>query len=203
MENFRQKRIRWSPLLESQTSAVTKKLSPSTTTSPSWTHHWRWQFAPDQNPIVYRCPLSWIRSQWQKDKQASRPMPKPPYAYPPADTMNAAQWKLFWTLRIPHNVRSVWWRTLHHRLSTRVYLHKIMPGKFESSCCPICLESHEDAIHLLVNCPRKLAVWRSTLEDAIQDPYHIWQTITFSTIPRSKKHQQEWTPTLTQYGRIL
>jgi hypothetical protein len=72
--------------------------------------------------------------------------------------------------------------------------------------CPICLAEEEDAVHMMISCPKKKEVWKAgqaMLGTKILDPYLVWQALTFQSVPRSKKKQQEWIPTLIRYGRIL
>jgi len=49
-------------------------------------------------------------------------------------------WYAFRQFDIHHTSRTVWYRALHHRLPTRVTLHRIFPTLFPDHRCPICLQ---------------------------------------------------------------
>ncbi|SAL96157.1 hypothetical protein, partial, partial [Absidia glauca] len=206
IEALRVGKVRWIPLLQQQTNMLVPRAKPITATVPQWSTSWKWHISKDMAPLVFRCSPSLIRHQWQRAKPSPRPLPIPPFAYLPVDRMNRSQWHTFWSLKVPHNIRSVWWRLLLARLPTRSHLHKILPEQCPLPLCPICLAEEEDAVHMMISCPKKKEVWKAgqaMLGTKILDPYLVWQALTFQSVPRSKKKQQEWIPTLIRYGRIL
>ncbi|SAM06322.1 hypothetical protein [Absidia glauca] len=156
--------------------------------------------------LIFRCSPGLIRNQWQRAKRSPRPLPLPPFDYLPVDRMNCSQWHTFWSLKVPHSIRSVWWRLLLARPPTRSYLHKILPEQCRLPLCPICLAVDEDIAHMIVSCPKKKEVWKAgqaMLGTKILDPCVVWQALTFQSVPRSTKAIQEWVLILLRCGRIL
>jgi hypothetical protein len=78
----------------------------------------------------------------------------------PAHPLSKTKWRRFWKIQIPHCSRTVWFRSLHHRLPNRLTLSRILPTFFTDPSCPICHAALEDSAHFLLLCPAKLTVWQ-------------------------------------------
>ncbi|KAI8575608.1 hypothetical protein K450DRAFT_260884 [Umbelopsis ramanniana AG] len=63
-------------------------------------------------------------------------------------------WKLFWSMDIPHAIRTPWWRTLQQKIPTKERLHNIFPGE-HSTTCTICQKENESYKHFWVECEKK------------------------------------------------
>ncbi|OAD74955.1 hypothetical protein PHYBLDRAFT_167288 [Phycomyces blakesleeanus NRRL 1555(-)] len=84
---------------------------------------------------------------------------------PLSSTLSSSQWRIFWNLPIHHHVRNIWYRGLHHKLSSRSLLHRILPGPFPTDSCPICEASTDTPDHFLFSCPLKIDVWSTFWQD--------------------------------------
>ena len=73
--------------------------------------------------------------------------------------LSSIQWRKFWSFRLHHTVRSLWFRFLHDKLSCRATLHNIVPSIFPSPTCAICSAQTDSPEHFLLLCPPKLAAW--------------------------------------------
>ncbi|SAL98551.1 hypothetical protein [Absidia glauca] len=154
-------------------------------------------------PIFTASPKT-LRMYWQKNVRF-RPEVKPPYAAPRYINMSPDQWSVFWTLTIPHGVRNFWWRLLVHKLPTRSRLVKFNMPQVPTPTCAICQELPEDDHHMVIACPVKEQLWLQALSQAGSplSTAEIWNTITFVTVPRTKKKINAETTTLTLVARIL
>ncbi|EPB84004.1 hypothetical protein HMPREF1544_09275 [Mucor circinelloides 1006PhL] len=71
------------------------------------------------------------------------------------------QWRLLWSTRIPLSARTVWFRSIHHKLPTKAILHHCIPRDHPSPNCTLCSPSTaEDQHHFLFSCPLKFSVWK-------------------------------------------
>ncbi|KAI7861343.1 hypothetical protein BDF14DRAFT_1739066 [Spinellus fusiger] len=70
-----------------------------------------------------------------------------------------SRWVSFWASPIHHSSRSIWYCSLHGKLSCRFFLHQIAPAMFPDSICPICLASEDHPSHFLFLCLNKFSVW--------------------------------------------
>lgn len=75
-------------------------------------------------------------------------------------TVPARKWQLFWSLDIPHSVRTVRFRILHGKISCRVILHRLAPTHFDSPSCPLCNDGEDSVDHFRFSCPEKWPIWR-------------------------------------------
>jgi exonuclease III len=97
------------------------------------------------------------------------------YSPPPSSsTLHQSQWKRFWKLEIALNARNTWYRILHHKITTKQYLHSRMPQKFSPHCtiCPSSASQIETREHFLFACPSKFAVWSTALSTYIDPSLH-------------------------------
>ncbi|KAI7858185.1 hypothetical protein BDC45DRAFT_434282, partial [Circinella umbellata] len=51
--------------------------------------------------------------------------------------------------------RSIWWHSLHGKLSCRSTLHHILPSHFDNSFCVLCDLEIDSASHFLLSCETK------------------------------------------------
>ncbi|KAL0097125.1 hypothetical protein J3Q64DRAFT_1857049 [Phycomyces blakesleeanus] len=84
---------------------------------------------------------------------------------PLSSTLSSSQWQIFWNLPIHHHVCNIWYRGLHHKLSSRSLLHRILPGPFPTNSCPICEVSTDTPDHFLFFSPLKIDVWSTFWQD--------------------------------------
>ncbi|KAI7861544.1 hypothetical protein BDF14DRAFT_1867871 [Spinellus fusiger] len=69
-------------------------------------------------------------------------------------------WISFWVSPIYHSSCSIWYCTLHSKLSCCLVLYQIVPLLFPDTVCPICLASEDHPAHFLFLCSNKLSVWQ-------------------------------------------
>ncbi|KAI9006264.1 hypothetical protein CLU79DRAFT_688212, partial [Phycomyces nitens] len=91
-------------------------------------------------------------------------------------TLTPAKWKLFWSLPLSHVARNIWYRFLHHSISSASLLHHIMPDIVPSASCRLCSHPDQTADHLLTSCPKIWKVWDDVLTQWLPS---------FSSSPRS------------------
>ncbi|KAI8376714.1 hypothetical protein EDC96DRAFT_436035, partial [Choanephora cucurbitarum] len=72
-------------------------------------------------------------------------------------------WKTFWSLAIPLQARTVWYRLLHRKIPCRSFLHQLIPSSFPSPLCPICSASDDTIDHFFFLCPAKASIWLTIL----------------------------------------
>jgi hypothetical protein len=87
--------------------------------------------------------------------------------------MSPKQWKNFWKIQIPLPARTIWYRTIHNKIPTKVLLHKHTQSKHPSPNCPLCssyIPTRETLDHFIFECPLK---------------FHVWQTIYYAYIRHS------------------
>ncbi|KAG1079539.1 hypothetical protein G6F42_023714 [Rhizopus arrhizus] len=87
------------------------------------------------------------------------------YVDPPPPTtacnLQPHQWRLLWPTSISLSARTVWFRSLHHKLPTKAILHRCIPRDHPSPNCNLCsLSTAEDQHHFLFSCPLKFPVWK-------------------------------------------
>ncbi|CDH60772.1 hypothetical protein RO3G_01429 [Lichtheimia corymbifera JMRC:FSU:9682] len=77
-------------------------------------------------------------------------------------------WHRFWnSALIPHRATTVIWRLVHHRISSRERLHRIIPAICQSNACLLCagnvdavIDTTETDKHFFYACPHVQEVWR-------------------------------------------
>ncbi|KAI9243634.1 hypothetical protein BDA99DRAFT_448995, partial [Phascolomyces articulosus] len=69
--------------------------------------------------------------------------------------LTSKSWSRFWNLDTRYQARNFWFHILHHKLSYRRVLHKLLPYEYPSPLCPICSLSIEDEDHFIYRCLRK------------------------------------------------
>ncbi|KAI9243819.1 hypothetical protein BDA99DRAFT_314967 [Phascolomyces articulosus] len=84
--------------------------------------------------------------------------------------LNSKPWSRFWNLDIRYQARNFWFRTLHHKLSCRRVLHKLLPHEYPSPLCPICSNLIDDEYHFIYWYPRKWLIWKEVLQDLLLIP---------------------------------
>ncbi|CDH61095.1 hypothetical protein RO3G_10580 [Lichtheimia corymbifera JMRC:FSU:9682] len=111
-------------------------------------------------------------------------------------------WHRFWNLAIPHQATTVIWRLLHHRLSCRERLHRIIPTTCESNACLICETSSDQNAtmvetdqHFLFSCPSVQQAWSIIAARFFVTPSALqWEHVSTlttrppKTLPNTKIH---------------
>ncbi|OBZ81199.1 hypothetical protein A0J61_10752, partial [Choanephora cucurbitarum] len=103
-------------------------------------------------------PASSIRSYKLLTQSSSGPSLSP---------LRPPQWSTFWSLPLPLQARTIWYRLLHNRISCRSILHSRIPSEFPSPLCHICSTGEDTIDHFFFLCPPKLAVWLHILTSYI------------------------------------
>lgn len=108
---------------------------------------------------------------------------------PNVTSIMSSQWKRFWRLRMPHGSRTIWWRILHHHISTTQHMNRLMPVKHPTPLCRLCFGEVETIQHMFLDCPLKRVFWVDALV-LIQAPPSVtpelaWQAILLQPQPPS------------------
>ncbi|KAI8348816.1 hypothetical protein EDC96DRAFT_310161 [Choanephora cucurbitarum] len=98
----------------------------------------------------------------------------------PPTVLSPSNWKTYWSLAIPLQARTVWYRLLHKKIPCRSLLHQLIPSSFPSPLCHVCSTSEETIDHFLFLCPAKASVWMTILTTYI----HPFIRFVPSDIPR-------------------
>ncbi|KAI8372410.1 hypothetical protein BD560DRAFT_369183 [Blakeslea trispora] len=69
-------------------------------------------------------------------------------------------WKFFWQIPLSHHSHTIWFRTIHENIPTRIIMHEWVQATFPSPACPICDHAVEDFDHFVFSCPPKIQVWQ-------------------------------------------
>ncbi|KAI9486191.1 MAG: hypothetical protein EXX96DRAFT_473877 [Benjaminiella poitrasii] len=67
----------------------------------------------------------------------------------------------FWSSPQYPNARTVYFRTIHGRIPTQIFLNKFQPEV--PLVCTMCGQSNDTIRHFLVDCPKKWIVWQTVL----------------------------------------
>ncbi|KAG2226206.1 hypothetical protein INT45_003351 [Circinella minor] len=78
---------------------------------------------------------------------------------PTYPSLTKSKWRLFRKAWILPSARTIWWRTLHNKLSCRANLHHILPAKFDNVLCPLGDLETDSAPHFLFFRESKWIVW--------------------------------------------
>ncbi|KAM6591439.1 hypothetical protein CsatA_014044 [Cannabis sativa] len=99
-------------------------------------------------------------------------------------------WKIAWKLQVPPKVHQLMWRALTGCLATKVQLNtKHIPL---DQLCPMCHQSSETIIHLLVLCPFARSCWqRSSLNMASVSWTSFWDWFSQMILQHSTMAQEE------------
>ncbi|CAO3600877.1 unnamed protein product [Absidia cylindrospora] len=85
------------------------------------------------------------------------------FVFPPHSTaaspFDSSGITLFWKAPMTPESRTVWFRILVSKYPRCPYLRQI--GRASSSLCHLCNDATKDAIHFLVECPKKQEIWTS------------------------------------------
>ncbi|KAG2226343.1 hypothetical protein INT45_006015 [Circinella minor] len=92
-------------------------------------------------------------------------------------TLTPSKWQFFWKARIMPLARSIWWRSLHGKLSCRSTLHHILPARFDNALCALGDLENDSVSHFLFSCDTKWIIWQQVLQDCVltsvtQDTVH-------------------------------
>ncbi|KAI8364276.1 hypothetical protein EDC96DRAFT_594045 [Choanephora cucurbitarum] len=98
----------------------------------------------------------------------------------PHTVLSPPNWSIFWSLTIPLQARTVWYRLLHKKIPCRSLVHQLIPSSFPSPLCHVCSTSEETIDHFLFLCPAKASVWMTILTTYI----HPFIRFVPSDIPR-------------------
>lgn len=82
-------------------------------------------------------------------------------------------WKRFWSLPLPHKVRTCWWRLLHGKLYLYAALHKWDPERWDSPLCHFCNREEEDTKNFCVSCPLKWPFWVGAIASLAVIDLHV------------------------------
>ncbi|KAJ8654801.1 hypothetical protein O0I10_009522 [Lichtheimia ornata] len=89
-------------------------------------------------------------------------------------------WHRFWNGAIPHQARTIRWRLLHHRISSRQRLHALIPRHVESPCCQRCTNNPEvnnpameSDQHFFFSCPSVQPIWHHIGRQFFANPQAI------------------------------
>ncbi|ORX62866.1 hypothetical protein DM01DRAFT_322962 [Hesseltinella vesiculosa] len=74
----------------------------------------------------------------------------------PGCVVVCCQWESFWRTSLPHFLRTVLFRFLPGKLTSRSILHRIVPTLVTSPKSSICRYHDESSVHLLFACPLKM-----------------------------------------------
>jgi endonuclease/exonuclease/phosphatase family metal-dependent hydrolase len=88
-------------------------------------------------------------------------------------------WRVFWSLSLPHQVITCWWRLLKNSVGTNGYFHSLSPTHWPSPICPICKTHTESTYHFFVSCSHKWSFWEAAiqklqLEETLDSPESVW-----------------------------
>ncbi|KAG2217916.1 hypothetical protein INT45_008666 [Circinella minor] len=92
-------------------------------------------------------------------------------------TLTPSKWQFFWKARIMPLARSIWWRSLHGKLSCCSTLHHILPARFDNALCALGDLENDSVSHFLFSCDTKWIIWQQVLQDCVltsvtQDTVH-------------------------------
>ncbi|ORX49548.1 hypothetical protein DM01DRAFT_1291266 [Hesseltinella vesiculosa] len=124
----------------------------------------------------------------------------PRYALPshaPGVEWSAAKWESFWRTSLPHSSRTVLFRFLTGKLTSRSLLFRIVPTLVSSPKCSICRYHDESSVHLLFACPFKMRVWRLAWQRHFATPFDSIQNVVSSFTSWSWPPLRPGTPSLS------
>jgi hypothetical protein len=174
--------IRSSVALADEDSASLAPSPGATAWLPSCPH-WCLPTGGNHSVMVSRLSLGALRRYWHKDSSFMLTPPHPPMFPRPNWFLRPSFWRLFWSLELPPQAFTPWWRLLHGHIGTRAFWHRLTPATVESPFCRLCSEAPEDAYHFVIGCRYKSAYWREVLQflslgDSFPRDLQIWSALT-------------------------
>ncbi|CEJ02603.1 hypothetical protein RMCBS344292_16603 [Rhizopus microsporus] len=95
--------------------------------------------------------------------------PGPPLVCRPNWLLRSSFWRLFWSLPLPPQASTPWWRLLHGHVSTQAFWHRLTPSVVSSPLCRFCGDAPEDIYHFVIGCRLKSTYWREMLQFLLLD----------------------------------
>lgn len=91
-------------------------------------------------------------------------------------SLTKSKWKFSWNARMLPVARTIWWKSLHGKISCRSVLNQLLPNSFEDNLCPLGNLAIDSVAHFLFSCHSKWIVWQQVLQEC------LLQTISLNTI---------------------
>ena len=152
----------------------------------SWlppTRHWRIPTSSRKSSTIACVSLGALRRYWHQDQALLLSPPHPPMVIAPNWRLRPRYWRVFWSLQMPPQAFTPWWRLLHDRIGHSAFFNRIMPDTVLSPACRFCGAATEDLFHFVVGCPLKLSFWHGVfllldLEHEVNSDLQIWCALT-------------------------
>ncbi|KAI8373449.1 hypothetical protein EDC96DRAFT_427498, partial [Choanephora cucurbitarum] len=109
-------------------------------------------------PPTHRAPLASIRAYKTLTTPSLRNV---------TSILSSSNWSPFWSLPIPLQARTVWYRLLHNKIPNRSFLYNLTLLFFPSPLCHICSTTTKSVDHFFFLCPSKAQVWLRILSSYI------------------------------------